>query len=163
MLNYNFASKSRLRLVPIYLSDSRASETRACVKITSREKGETRWGAFLAWGDFHARSRFARSTKAEEKWGRKSRFYRGPSVLGIFSLTGTYCITCTWNTCTPEGIGKLYMTLCLILVHVSNGILLFNTIFIIIYTDGFYSPLFRDVYRGTRAIEARGFRSRLFK
>ena len=25
--------------------------------------------AFLAWGDFHARSRFARSTIPEEKWG----------------------------------------------------------------------------------------------
>ena len=25
--------------------------------------------AFLAWGDFHARSRFARSTILEEKWG----------------------------------------------------------------------------------------------
>ena len=24
---------------------------------------------FLAWGDFHARSRFARSTVPEEKWG----------------------------------------------------------------------------------------------
>ena len=24
---------------------------------------------FLAWGDFHARSRFARSTTPEEKWG----------------------------------------------------------------------------------------------
>ena len=24
---------------------------------------------FLAWGDFHARSRFARSTLPEEKWG----------------------------------------------------------------------------------------------
>ena len=24
---------------------------------------------FLAWGDFHARSRFARSTTSEEKWG----------------------------------------------------------------------------------------------
>ena len=24
---------------------------------------------FLAWGDFHARSRFARSTILEEKWG----------------------------------------------------------------------------------------------
>ena len=55
------------------------------------------------------------------------------------------------------------MTLCLILVHVSNGILLFNTISIIIYTDGFYSPLFRDVYHGTRAIDARGCRSRLFR
>ena len=52
------------------------------------------------------------------------KVYRGPSILGIFSLTGTYYITCTWNTCTP--IGKLnIMTLCLILVHVLNGILLF--------------------------------------
>ena len=25
--------------------------------------------AFLAWGDFYARSRFARSTIPEEKWG----------------------------------------------------------------------------------------------
>ena len=25
--------------------------------------------AFLAWGDFHARSRFSRSTVPEEKWG----------------------------------------------------------------------------------------------
>ena len=25
--------------------------------------------AFLAWDDFHARSRFARSTIPEEKWG----------------------------------------------------------------------------------------------
>ena len=53
--------------------------------------------------------------------------------------------------------------MCLILVHVSSGILLFNAISIIIYTDGFYSPLFRDVYLGTRAIEARDFRSRLFR
>ena len=28
-----------------------------------------RGGAFLAWGDFHARLRFARSTIPEEKWG----------------------------------------------------------------------------------------------
>ena len=51
------------------------------VKIALREKGETRRGerffslslsllrvAFLAWSDFHARSRFARSTVPEEKW-----------------------------------------------------------------------------------------------
>ena len=30
---------------------------------------EEKWGPFLAWGDFHARSRFARSTIPEEKWG----------------------------------------------------------------------------------------------
>ena len=51
------------------------------MKITPREKGETRLGerkmrlsprrvsSFLAWGDFHARSRFARSTISEGKWG----------------------------------------------------------------------------------------------
>ena len=42
--------------------DSRARETRARVKITPREES-----AFLAWGNFHARSRFARSTIPEEK------------------------------------------------------------------------------------------------
>ena len=47
---------------PFFFRDSRASETRARVKITPREKR-------LAWGDFHARSRFARSTIPEEKWG----------------------------------------------------------------------------------------------
>ena len=47
---------------PFFLRDSRASEMRARVKITPREKK-------LAWGDFHARSRFARSTIPEEKWG----------------------------------------------------------------------------------------------
>ena len=52
---------------PFFLRDSRASETRARVKITPREKGGK--GGFLAWGDFHARSRFARSTIPEEKWG----------------------------------------------------------------------------------------------
>ena len=28
-----------------------------------------KWGTTLAWGDFHAPSRFARSTILEEKWG----------------------------------------------------------------------------------------------
>ena len=35
------------------------------MKITPREKRRP----FLAWGDFHARSRFACSTISEEKWG----------------------------------------------------------------------------------------------
>ena len=55
----------------------RASETRARVKITPREKGEARLiffsprrvSPFLAWGDYHARSRFACSTVPEDKWG----------------------------------------------------------------------------------------------
>ena len=51
---------------------------RAGVKITPREKrrhaeliflSPRRVSPFLAWGDFHARSRFARSIIPEEKWG----------------------------------------------------------------------------------------------
>ena len=38
------------------------------MKITSREKAGG-VSPFLAWGDFHARSRFARSTIPVEKWG----------------------------------------------------------------------------------------------
>ena len=33
-------------------------------------------GRFLAWGDFHARSRFARSTIPEEKWGTTRSLFR---------------------------------------------------------------------------------------
>ena len=42
------------------------------MKITPRDtrEKETRGvSRFLAWGDFHARSRFTRSTIPEEKWG----------------------------------------------------------------------------------------------
>ena len=43
------------------------------MKINPREKRRHAAGRdvspFLAWGDFHARSRFARSTIPEEKWG----------------------------------------------------------------------------------------------
>ena len=42
------------------------------MKITPREKrrlSPRRVSSFLAWVDFHARSRFARSTISEEKWG----------------------------------------------------------------------------------------------
>ena len=39
------------------------------MKITPLEYGGTRRLAFLEWGDFHARSRFARSAIPEEKWG----------------------------------------------------------------------------------------------
>ena len=45
---------------------------RAPVKITPGEKkSPRRVSPFLAWGDFifNARSRFARSTIPEEKWG----------------------------------------------------------------------------------------------
>ena len=46
-------SKQGYEKFPFLLRDSRASETRF---------------AFLAWGDFHARSRFALSAIPEEKW-----------------------------------------------------------------------------------------------
>ena len=84
---------NRERVVPhFFLRDSRASETRARVKITPREK---RWHAagreknegrhvspFLAWDDFHARSRFARSTIPEEKWGTTRSLIWQINVLG---------------------------------------------------------------------------------
>ena len=35
----------------------------------ARKKATSRVSPFLAWGDFHARSRFARSTIPEGKWG----------------------------------------------------------------------------------------------
>ena len=54
--------------------DKRASETRARMKITPREKGETRGMSLcLALGDFHARSSFALSTIPEDKWGTTRR------------------------------------------------------------------------------------------
>ena len=44
---------------------------------------------FFAWGDFHARSRFARSTIPKEKWGttrslqasRVQSYLRGPALF----------------------------------------------------------------------------------
>ena len=69
--------EARLRVVPHFSSGiiiSRASETRAHVKITKREKGDG-VSPFLTWGDFHARSRFARSTIPEEKWGTTCSLY----------------------------------------------------------------------------------------
>ena len=60
---------------PFVLRDSRGSETRARVKITPREKGETRWGAacrLFSRGVIFTRSRFAPSTIREDKW-RTSR------------------------------------------------------------------------------------------
>ena len=68
---------------PIFPQGScRACETRARVKITPREKrrhaagrekmiflSPRRVSPFLACSDFHARSRFARFTISEEKWG----------------------------------------------------------------------------------------------
>ena len=45
---------------------SSASESKPFPKIVL---SPLRVSPFLAWGDFHARSRFARSTIPKEKWG----------------------------------------------------------------------------------------------
>ena len=68
----------RLRVLSDFSSGiaERARRERAC-KSPPHEKGEMQRGereilprlAFRAWGDFHASSRFARSTIPEEKWG----------------------------------------------------------------------------------------------
>ena len=39
--------------------------------------------AFLAWGDFQARSRFARSTTPEEKWGLLVVYLKGRLLSSI--------------------------------------------------------------------------------
>ena len=75
----------------------RASETRARVKITPREKGETqliflsprRVSPFLAWGDYHAPSRFACSTVPEDEWGttRSPIQYDPQSIIIRFWVT----------------------------------------------------------------------------
>ena len=65
-------SRDQLRLrVVLFLRDTKADQRRARRKIPPREKGEM-WRssrfAFLAWG-VPSRSRFARPTIPEEKWG----------------------------------------------------------------------------------------------
>ena len=59
---------ARLRVVP-HLSSGileRAKRERAWKSPHTRSP--RRVSPFLAWGDFHARSRFARSTISEDKW-----------------------------------------------------------------------------------------------
>ena len=57
---------------PFFLRDSGANETRARENHPTQERRDAvgrEKNAFLAWGDFYARSRFACSTIPEEKWG----------------------------------------------------------------------------------------------
>ena len=61
-------------------------------KSPHARKGKTRRGdfflsprrvsPFLAWGDFHARSRFTRSTIPEEKWGTTRSLVKTAYSLG---------------------------------------------------------------------------------
>ena len=72
----------------LFLIDSRASETRARVKISPREKKRH------AWGDYHARSRFAYSAIPEEKWGTTvTRSLRLPALAGILQVVKTSQVT----------------------------------------------------------------------
>ena len=49
---------------------------------------------FLAWGDFHARSRFARSTIPEEKWGTTcSLSFRFPMPIERAAVWQLYQVT----------------------------------------------------------------------
>ena len=85
----------RLRVVPRLSSRTveRAKRERAW-KSPHPRKDDTRLG--LAWGAFHARSRFARSTITEEKWGTTRLLPPPPRRLTIspekclflFSKTG---------------------------------------------------------------------------
>ena len=61
---------SRLLVVPYFSSGivERAKRERACKSPHARKA--RRSGPFLVWGDFHARSPFARSTIPEDKWGK---------------------------------------------------------------------------------------------
>ena len=63
-------SSCGLRVVPHFSSGivERAKRERAWKSPHARQS-DTRVSPFLAWGDFHASSRFARSTIPEEKWG----------------------------------------------------------------------------------------------
>ena len=54
------------------------------MNITPREKRGHRVSPFLAWVDFHARSRFARSTIPEEKWGTTRSLERSPIAKKIW-------------------------------------------------------------------------------
>ena len=94
-----YSQSSRLRVVPHFSSGivERAKREKRR-HAAGREKDEglqtiflspRRVSPFLAWGDFHACSRFARSTIPKEKWGttrslqasRVQSYLRGPALF----------------------------------------------------------------------------------
>ena len=104
-------SASKIRTVLIREINWFVVETDVCLGVTSPDeavlwipirpgerawkspharKGDTHAGVcvsrFLAWGDFHARSRFARSTIPEEKWGTTRSLGRWIRIF-FFPLT----------------------------------------------------------------------------
>ena len=57
---------------------------------------------FLAWGDFHARSRFARSTIPEEKWGTTRSLVHGYHCLGDMAVRMREILAGPWvGVCVP--------------------------------------------------------------
>ena len=76
---------------PFFLRETRANETRARVKIYLREKGET-----SRWGEFHARSRLARSTIAEEKWGLLVVYPLDKSLSSCYVLWKSVAFSTGW-------------------------------------------------------------------
>ena len=75
--------RKRCIKTPFFLRDSGQSETRARVKIIPREKGETGGGGGGSY--FHARSRFARSTIHEGKWGLLVVYLLFGDLMTLFS------------------------------------------------------------------------------
>ena len=63
---------SRLRVVPHFSSGIVEQAERERAGLSLR-----RVSPFLAWSDFHARSRFARSTIPEEKCGTTGSLFKG--------------------------------------------------------------------------------------
>ena len=76
---------------PFFLRETRANETRARVKIYLREKGET-----SRWREFHARSRLARSTIAEEKWGLLLVYPLDKSLSSCYVLWKSVAFSTGW-------------------------------------------------------------------
>ena len=65
-------------LYPLWWGERKCVERKMTHFLSPR-----RVSPFLAWGDFHARSRFARSTIPEDKWGTT----RGLLLISIISIS----------------------------------------------------------------------------
>ena len=72
---------------------ARTEEASSGKRIKSQLLATRGVSPFLAWGDFHARSRFARSTIPEEKWGTtRSLVNRLPLCHNAFDTpAGFFC------------------------------------------------------------------------
>ena len=85
----------RLRVVPHYSSGTVERAKRARENHPTREKETRGVSPFLAWGHFHARSRFARSTIPEEKWGTTRSLSSFAKTEQISRIASERCVLCT--------------------------------------------------------------------